>query len=91
MVVGSFGKLMSRYFINIRVVDVETGNVVFSDSAKGDTVDAIEIGVDKVANSIINSEGGSGEVGEQGYDAPGTENSGDTGEAPSGLKLKRKK
>ena len=56
MIVGSFGKLMNRYFINLRVVDVETGSVVFSDTAKGDTVDDIEVGIGKVADSISNAE-----------------------------------
>jgi len=45
IVVGSFGKLLSRYFINVRVVNVETGKVTYADEAKGETVDAIEAGL----------------------------------------------
>jgi len=56
MVVGSFGKLMDRYFINLRVVNVESGEVVFSDTARGETVDDIEAGVVKVVDSMIRAE-----------------------------------
>ncbi len=42
MVVGSFGKLMERYIVSIRVVDVESGKVMYADKAKGETVDQID-------------------------------------------------
>ena len=34
LIVGSFGKLMGQYIITFRMVDVETANVVYSDSSK---------------------------------------------------------
>ena len=34
LVVGSFGKLLENYVINIRVVDVESAKAVYSDSAE---------------------------------------------------------
>ncbi len=52
IVVGSFGSLLNRYFISVRVIDVESGKVVFGDSAKGDTVDEIEVGVNDLASRI---------------------------------------
>ena len=42
MVVGSFGKLMGQYMLNVHFVDVETGEIVYSDSAKGATADTLE-------------------------------------------------
>jgi TolB-like protein len=41
MVVGSFGKLLTRYVVNVRVVNVENGKVLFSDEAMGDDVDRL--------------------------------------------------
>ena len=45
IVVGSFGKLIGTYFVNIRVVNVETGKVVFADSVKAAAIDDIETGL----------------------------------------------
>jgi PBP1b-binding outer membrane lipoprotein LpoB len=45
MVVGSFGKLIEKYFLSLRVVNVETGEVVFGESAKGSTADEMEMAV----------------------------------------------
>ena len=52
MIVGSCGKLMGRYFISIRVVNVESGEATFADEAKGDNVDAIETGVRAMAGRM---------------------------------------
>jgi TolB-like protein len=52
MIVGSFGKLMDRFFINIRVVNVETGEAVYADEAKGATVDDIEAGIKAMAGRL---------------------------------------
>ncbi len=52
MIVGSFGKLLGRHFVSIRVVDVETGKVVYADEAKGDTVDQIDAGLRSLAVRI---------------------------------------
>jgi curli biogenesis system outer membrane secretion channel CsgG len=46
IVVGSFGKLLNRYLVSVRLVDVETGQAVVAEEAKGDTVDEIEKAVD---------------------------------------------
>ncbi len=35
MIVGSFGKLLSTYFVTVRVIQVETGKILYSDEAKG--------------------------------------------------------
>ena len=53
MIVGSFGKLMGRYFINLRVVDVESGKVIYSEKAKGESVDDIERGVNRLTDAIV--------------------------------------
>ena len=45
LVVGSFGKLIGSYVVNISVIDVETGTVTYADVIKGDNVDQIMAGV----------------------------------------------
>jgi hypothetical protein len=45
MVVGSCGKLLDKYFVNIRVVNVETGEATYADSARGKVVEDIEKGL----------------------------------------------
>jgi len=45
LIVGSFGKLIGSYVVNISVVDVETGTVTYADVIKGDNVDQIMAGV----------------------------------------------
>jgi hypothetical protein len=52
MIVGSFGKLMDKYFVNLRVVNVETGAIVFADSAKGRSVEDIESGIVDLCKKI---------------------------------------
>jgi curli biogenesis system outer membrane secretion channel CsgG len=52
MVVGSCGRLMSRFFINVRVVDVESGEIKFADGIKGDTTDDLESGLKVLASKI---------------------------------------
>jgi len=42
MIVGSFGKLLDKYIVNIRVVNVETGKIVYADSAGGKSVEVLE-------------------------------------------------
>jgi TolB-like protein len=41
MVMGSFGKLLTRYIVSVRVVNVENGKILFSDEATGDNVDQL--------------------------------------------------
>ena len=53
LVMGSFGKLLSRYFISIRVVDIESGKIIYSDEAKGDTVDDLEKSLKKMSVRIV--------------------------------------
>ena len=55
MVVGSFGKLVDKYFVSIRVVDVETGKVLFGDMARGRSVEEIEAGVKEMATRMPGS------------------------------------
>jgi len=54
MVVGSFGKLMDKYFVNLRVVNVESGAILFADSCKGKSVDEIETGIQDLGRKIAN-------------------------------------
>jgi len=49
MVVGSFGKFLDSYVLNIRVVDVESGQVIYSDKAKGKTTDEVETNIKSLA------------------------------------------
>lgn len=52
IIVGSFGKLLGRYVMSARLVDVESGAVVLADEAKGDTVDGLQADVDKMVARI---------------------------------------
>ena len=52
MVVGSFGKFLDSYVLNVRVVDVESGEVVYSDSAKGKTTDEVEANIKALAQRL---------------------------------------
>jgi hypothetical protein len=54
MVVGSFGKLMDKYFLSLRLVNVESGAVIFASSANGTRVEEIEAGVKELALKIAN-------------------------------------
>jgi len=45
LIVGSLGKLIGSYVVNISAVDVETGTVIYADVIKGDNVDQIMAGV----------------------------------------------
>ncbi|MEK7476717.1 MAG: CsgG/HfaB family protein [Candidatus Coatesbacteria bacterium] len=55
MVVGSFGKLLDKYFVNLRVVNVETGRVVYGDTVNGRTVEEIQKGLNEVVARIAKS------------------------------------
>jgi len=35
MIMGSAGKLFSAFIVNIRIVDIQTGEIVYSDEARG--------------------------------------------------------
>jgi hypothetical protein len=52
MVVGSFGQLMGKHFISVRVIDVETGSADFSEDASGANVDEIMAGTRRIAESM---------------------------------------
>jgi len=55
MIVGSFGKLMGRYILSVRVVKVESGEVVQADEARGDTVDQLEASLKALASRLGSS------------------------------------
>jgi TolB-like protein len=52
MVVGTFGKLVGSFVLTIQVVDVETGEAVHGDTAKGETVGQVETAIREVAARI---------------------------------------
>jgi len=52
MIVGSCGELLGKYFVNIRVVDVETSKVTFADEASGRTVEEIQAGIKVMARNV---------------------------------------
>ena len=56
MVVGEFGKLMGQSFTNVRVVNVETGEVVYADKAKGSSADEMEYSIGGMARRIAGLE-----------------------------------
>ena len=49
MVVGSCGKLIGKYFVNVRVIDVETGKASSADEASGVSVEEIRQGLKDIA------------------------------------------
>lgn len=49
VVIGHMEKLMSRHFINVRVVNVKSGEVIATEVAKGDTVDDLEKSINTLA------------------------------------------
>jgi hypothetical protein len=52
LIVGSFGKLLGSYLLSVRVVDVESGAIIFGDTARGDTVDEIGAAVTRLAARV---------------------------------------
>jgi len=54
-IAGNFGKFMGKYILTVKVVDIETGRVIFADSAKAKNEDAVESEVRKMALRIAGS------------------------------------
>jgi len=52
IMVGSFGKLLDKYMVNVRVVNVETGKVVYADSAGGRTTENLEDQLTSLAERV---------------------------------------
>jgi curli biogenesis system outer membrane secretion channel CsgG len=56
MIVGSFGRFMKRFYVTIRVVDVATGKVMFSDTQRlaenADVQDAVRSLVSRLAKRL---------------------------------------
>lgn len=52
MLLGTMGKFDDVYVVNIRLVDVENGSLLWSESAKGKTIDDVETGVRKLARAL---------------------------------------
>jgi hypothetical protein len=52
MVVGSFGKLLSSYFLNVNLVDVENGRIISAESEKVSNIDEIERSVGNLSSRI---------------------------------------
>jgi len=52
LVVGSFGKLLDRYVVSLRVVDVETARVAYSDEAQATDVPGVQEAVTKLAATL---------------------------------------
>jgi hypothetical protein len=49
VIVGSFGKLMDQYFVNMWVVNVETGQVILADYKKLKKLKNIEVDMTELA------------------------------------------
>jgi len=56
MLVGSLGKFEDSYVVNVRVVDIETGRAVASDTSKGASIDDVEAAVKVLARRIARSQ-----------------------------------
>lgn len=55
MVVGTFGKLLGDYVVNIRVVDVETGAAAYADEARGNTSRDLQSAVREMASRMASA------------------------------------
>jgi len=57
IIVGSMGQMLDSYVVNARLVDVETGKVVYGDSVQGKTVDELKVAVgilgDHLSNAVL--------------------------------------
>jgi len=52
MVVGTLGKFEGSYVASVRLVDVETSEVVQSETAKGETIEVVEAGIRNLARLL---------------------------------------
>ncbi len=52
LVVGSFGKLLDRYVVSMRVVDIETAKGVYSDEASAVDVPAVQEAISRLAINL---------------------------------------
>jgi hypothetical protein len=52
IIIGTFGKLMDTYYIHIKVLDVESGEVIHTDKQKVKTFDDIETATKLIATKI---------------------------------------
>jgi len=52
IVVGSFGKMMNTHILNIRVVDVESGKIIFGDKVTGTSLNELDKGITALAKRI---------------------------------------
>ncbi|MEK7475449.1 MAG: CsgG/HfaB family protein [Candidatus Coatesbacteria bacterium] len=52
LVVGSFGKIMDSFLVGMRVVDIETGRIVYSDAAQGKSLSEIQEGIRGLARRL---------------------------------------
>ncbi len=55
MVVGTFGKLLGDYVVNVRVVDVETGAAAYADEARGSSSKEIQTSVREMAGRMASA------------------------------------
>jgi len=69
MLIGSFGKLAGKYVVSIRVVDVETGKVVYVDSVTGATVDRLRVALRDLALRLAAALVTEAQGGKAGFDA----------------------
>ena len=52
LVIGSFGKLLEQYVISVRVVDVESAAIVYSDVLQTEGADKVGTGVHELARRL---------------------------------------
>jgi len=52
IVVGSFGKIMDTHILNIRVVNVESGKIVYGDKVTGSSLNELDKGISALAKRI---------------------------------------
>jgi tetratricopeptide (TPR) repeat protein len=55
VVVGSFGKLLGTYMVPVRVLNVETGAVIYTDTCKGGNVGELKNGIADMARRIADN------------------------------------
>ena len=52
LVVGTFGKALGRYVLSMRVVEVETAKIIYTDEAEAGDLTGVRTGIHDIANRL---------------------------------------
>lgn len=55
MVVGSVGRMLGDYYLSVRVIDVETGQSVYGDTARASDSEGVDKAIRNFAKAIADT------------------------------------